>query len=439
MEDKLKKLRLTDNEIKVYLCVLENTKITPALIARKTGVTRPTAYSVGKSLIEKGFIEADELSPTLYFVALPPENIGKIVKKEKIELEEKLKTVESLISELSLVPKSKNYSVPKVKFIDETHFEEFMYERAPIWNKSGLERGAPTWWGFQDHNLIEYVPEWFKWYFNFSAGKIDSRLITNVEEKNKINDTLNKNYQREAKYWAGADKIKVTYSVLGDYILIANTQTKPHYLVEIQDSVIAENLRQIFKGFWEMLPGEDVFLSLEDGDSMSYNFKKFETLDAFWGYGLRVLSESVSIKEDMLIYNPHDWFLLARESSETELFNNIKASGRKIKLYCSGNKPLDNYISKYFDNDFKYIQTKNRPFTENNYYVNVFSDYIIEVFFDEENHNLIEDFYSKYSEFTKEAEKEIKNIILRDGKNKVVISRDKKKAEEIKKILEVLK
>ena len=61
-------------------------------------------------------------------------------------------------------------------------------------------------------------------------------------------------------------------------------------------------------------------------------------------------------------------------------FDNIKNSGRKIELYCSGDKPLDKYISKYFDTDFRYIQIKNKPFVDKNYYVNVFSDYIIEVF-----------------------------------------------------------
>lgn len=253
LEEKLKALGLSDNEIKVYLCVLENTKITPALVARKTGVSRPTAYGVGKSLAEKGFIEMDEVSPTLYFVSLPPENIARIVKKEKLEIEEKIKTAESLISELALVPRSKNYSIPKVKFIDEAHFLDFMMKESPIWNKSGLQSDA-TWWGFQDHSLLDQYPEWFKWYFEFSAGKINSKLITNVEEKPKMGEVLHKNYERNAKYWAGAEKIKITHAVLGDYILIANTQTKPHYIVEINDAVIANNLRHIFKGMWELLP-----------------------------------------------------------------------------------------------------------------------------------------------------------------------------------------
>ncbi|MDQ5883369.1 MAG: HTH-type transcriptional regulator, sugar sensing transcriptional regulator [Patescibacteria group bacterium] len=252
MEDKLKKLGLTYNEIKVYLCVLENTKITPAMIARKTGVTRPTAYGVGKSLVEKGFILADELSPTLYFVALPPENIIQSVKKEMLEVEEKIKIAEELRTDLQSVPKSKNYSVPKVRFIDEHSFKDFMYERAPVWNSSGLA-GDGTWWGFQDHSLLDQYPAWFKWYFEISAGKIKSNLITNQEEKEKMGEVLHDKYERRAKYWTG-EKVGVTYSVLGDFIFIANTQSKPHYIVEINDAVIAENMRKIFKGFWEMLP-----------------------------------------------------------------------------------------------------------------------------------------------------------------------------------------
>jgi sugar-specific transcriptional regulator TrmB len=252
IEEKLKSLGLSDNEIKVYLCVLENTKITPTMVARKTGVSRPTAYGVGKSLAEKGFIEMDELSPTLYFIALPPENVARVVRQEKLEIEDKIKTAESLIGELALVPRSKNYSIPKVRFIDENNFEDFLYKQSPIWNQSGI-KGDATWWGFQDHDFVEQYPEWFKWYFGFSAGKIKSKLITNVEEKDKMGEVIHRDYERAAKYWGGGDKIKITHAVLGDYILIANTQTKPHYVVEIHDAVIADNLREIFKGFWEML------------------------------------------------------------------------------------------------------------------------------------------------------------------------------------------
>jgi sugar-specific transcriptional regulator TrmB len=252
MEDKLKQLGLTDNEIKVYLCVLENTKITPALIARKTGVTRPTAYGVGKSLVEKGYIEADQLSPTLYFVALPPENISKIIKKERLELEEKLKTAESLVSELTLVPRSKNYSIPKVKFIDEINFEKYIYEKLPTWVESSKNSDG-MYWGFQDSSLIEKYPEWVKWHWESTPDFFSMRLFTNkkpVEED--IGSSFSKK-RRQVKYMDDSLDFSGTHVVVGDYVLFFMTRQHPHYLVEINDSVMAENLRRVFKRFWEMV------------------------------------------------------------------------------------------------------------------------------------------------------------------------------------------
>lgn len=254
MEDKLKSLGLTDNEIKVYLCVLENTKITPALVSKKTGVTRPTAYSVGKSLAEKGLIELDELSPTLYFIALPPENISKIVKKEKIEIEEKIKTAEELVKDLSLMPKSKSYSVPRLKFIDENHMEQFLVDSLPRYSKSAQLRDK-TWWGVQDHTFLEKYPDIFKVFFKDSPKDIISKIITNAEGVPALSKVIYDDYikRRNTKFWKAAEKIGVTQEVAGDYVIIINTQSRPHYMIEIYDTVMAENQRQLFKGLWEML------------------------------------------------------------------------------------------------------------------------------------------------------------------------------------------
>ncbi len=59
--------------------------------------------------------------------------------------------------------------------------------------------------------------------------------------------------RRQMKVWNKGNAIGVTQAVIGDYVIIANTNQKPHYLVEIHDAVIAENLRQVFKGIWEDL------------------------------------------------------------------------------------------------------------------------------------------------------------------------------------------
>ncbi len=255
IEEKLKSLGLSDNEIKVYLCVLENTKITPAVVARKTGVSRPTAYGVGKSLADKGFIELDELSPTLYYIALPPENVARAVRQEKLELDEKMKLAESLVGELSLVPRSKNYSIPKVRFIDENHIEDFLLTNMKKWNDSAL-RGDKTWWGIQDHTFLENYVDVFKVFFKDSPKEITSCIITNTEGVPALEKVIYEDYikRRNTKFWKAAEGVGVTQEVAGDYVLIINTKKKPHYLIEIDDAVMAENLRLLFKGLWAMLP-----------------------------------------------------------------------------------------------------------------------------------------------------------------------------------------
>ena len=42
-------------------------------------------------------------------------------------------------------------------------------------------------------------------------------------------------------------------AVLGDYIVFIMSNTKPYYMIEIHDRVMAHNLRQTFKLLWDNL------------------------------------------------------------------------------------------------------------------------------------------------------------------------------------------
>lgn len=53
------------------------------------------------------------------------------------------------------------------------------------------------------------------------------------------------------KYWDKSKDFTATHAVLGDYVLFCVTSQHPHYLVETHDAVMAENLRELFKGMWE--------------------------------------------------------------------------------------------------------------------------------------------------------------------------------------------
>jgi DNA-binding MarR family transcriptional regulator len=251
IQEKLQQLGLSENEILVYLCVLENANIAPSRIAKKTGLSRPTVYVIGKKLAELELILEETGQTGLHFLALSPEMILRDAEKKEREAKENLSIAKSLLPELTLLPKSQGYSVPKVRFIKEAQINDYLYNKAADWNKSALERDK-TWWGVQDSSLVKHYGQWLAWYWKQTNPAIQTKMFTNEKEEGHSFDgqTLSR---RQIKYWKKQEHIRTTQLVFGDYVIIFNTFSKPHSLFEIHDAVTAEGLRQVFKGIWETL------------------------------------------------------------------------------------------------------------------------------------------------------------------------------------------
>jgi len=89
IELELRKLGLTEKEVRVYLAGLELGPSSVQKIAVFAKITRPTTYEIIKKLREKGlFAEAKQKEKRL-FVAQSPERILGILRVQKREIEEK--------------------------------------------------------------------------------------------------------------------------------------------------------------------------------------------------------------------------------------------------------------------------------------------------------------------------------------------------------------
>ena len=129
----LQQLGFSDKEIAVYLCVLESGKLAARAVSRITKINRTTVYSVAKELINKGVLQEDLGGANRYYTALPPEELRSLYKIQEKELNKKKTIIEEAIKELVVLPKSKQYSVPKIRFIDEPHMNDFLFKQLPIW------------------------------------------------------------------------------------------------------------------------------------------------------------------------------------------------------------------------------------------------------------------------------------------------------------------
>ena len=193
---------------------------------------------------------------------------------------------------------------------------------------------------------------------------------------------------------------------------------------------------QLAKHFYtKTATADEGFLSLEDGDRVSYVFKNPNVADIFWGHAFDILSEITPLAEPVYLYNPHEWFLHARHDSEKAIFDRITKTGKQVLVIGGGNTLLDKSLMKEFDGKIsQYYPTDEILFEKRNYYLNIFDDFIIEAWIDETVAKKIDTFYQTTTIWNKEAEDILKKIIETEGKNKLTISRSKKRADTLKKI-----
>jgi DNA-binding Lrp family transcriptional regulator len=176
------------------------------------------------------------------------------------------------------------------------------------------------------------------------------------------------------------------------------------------------------------------YLEMEDGDSLVYRFANPNTMDSFWGHAVLILSEKVKVGDYIYLYNPHEWFLAARPESELEIFRLIHESNKNLIIYVSGDTPLDKKIGKMLIYESQqYFSGGGHLFPKENYYINIFDDFVIEAWIDPGTAKKIDKFFEEEIEVTPHGMDELQDIISQKGKNKFKISRNKRKAEQLKR------
>jgi predicted transcriptional regulator len=246
----LKELGFSDKETEIYLALLEQGRLTPAKIAQSTGINRTTVYSSVQELIEKGLVTENRSEKTLQYSALPLSSMQDMIFKEERKLKNKKILVEQAIEKLDSITKNAKTSIPKLTFIYEEHLLDFLYKQTPFWNQSMMRRDG-IWWGFQNPTFLKTYESWVNWYWEQSTPKnMILRLLTNQSEFEKR--MRNRGYARRLiKFWKGGKDFTATTWVIGDYIIMIATDQKPHYLVQIHDEVLANNMKELFKSIWE--------------------------------------------------------------------------------------------------------------------------------------------------------------------------------------------
>ena len=247
----LEEIGFYENEVEVYLELLRIGKARPSALAKATGLKRSTVYSVVDTLLEKGVITEDLAGKSRYLVALPPDDLTNLIKKDAKLLNRKKRLVHKAIDELALLPTGTQYSVPQIRFIEDENIEDHLYKETPKWHKSLMKKDN-VWWGFQDPTLVENYKDWILWHWSVSPEEIELKLITSESdiERQMVKESLKR---RQIRFWKKGLDFTATTWVAGDYLIMIYTNERPFYLIEIHNPVLAHNMREVFKGIWKDL------------------------------------------------------------------------------------------------------------------------------------------------------------------------------------------
>lgn len=250
IEEILANLGLNEKEILIYLAILKQKELTASEIASKTKLKRTTVYAVLENLIEKRLITKQPGKKVDLFIPLPPVNILEMFTREERELNKKKELAKRASLELSQYGANAVFSIPKTTFIPEEAAMDYLYENTNKWVESMMKYDK-TLWGFTTPAYSKEFEEYVDWWSKKTEKLLRLRLYSTVSN---IENTFSKKYShREIKKWPGQKPFNTSMTVQGDYVLIESTGSKPFYLIEIYDKVLAENLREMFKVMWELL------------------------------------------------------------------------------------------------------------------------------------------------------------------------------------------
>ena len=181
---------------------------------------------------------------------------------------------------------------------------------------------------------------------------------------------------------------------------------------------------------------DNSFLNLAEGERVQYFFRDPVQTDAFWSHVYTILNNTVPADKPIYLYNPHEWFMLARRDNERETIKAIIGRGRAYFMTIGNKTVLDQTLAKEF-NELKvsYRLLESPLFNKQNYYLNIIGDFLIEVYLDQTIEKKIDEVFKTTAEWTPQAQAELESVVSSRGRSKLTVSRNAKRASKLVALL----
>ncbi|EKD25201.1 MAG: Transcriptional regulator, TrmB [uncultured bacterium (gcode 4)] len=234
----LKQLGFTDQEVDIYLSLLQLGGSQASSVAKDIGVKRTTVYHTLRQMASKGYVTVYFRKNRRYFYAQKPSRLAALYSK-------KLDNLYAILPQLQSLEK-KNVGMVGLRFIEtQEELKEFYTGVLDEYrDKEYLVIGSAQGWEGTD-------PEWFHQYrVNRGRHNIRTRLLLTDESKqiNPDDSTL----LRDVRYLPEKYSFRSTIDIFDDKILVVSSELSS-LAVLIEISVMRDVFGAVFDVMWDMV------------------------------------------------------------------------------------------------------------------------------------------------------------------------------------------
>lgn len=242
MRMQLESLGFSAKESDVYLGLLEFGTQPASVIAKKTGIPRPTVLFLFEHLCSKGYVRKSRRGRTQYFYA-DPSDLEQAKKSELERAEQALKEALPLLREF----RNPFSSEPKVTFFEGLDGCRRAYSLL-LDSKTEVLEFAPH------DDLLKMGEEFMNHFMEERARR--GVFIRPICPRNKTHEhykKLDKEQKREIKMFdPERGRIYSSITIFEDKVLLLNLH-QDAFAILIQNKEVAETLKTIHRMVWESL------------------------------------------------------------------------------------------------------------------------------------------------------------------------------------------
>jgi sugar-specific transcriptional regulator TrmB len=245
MDELLREIGLTENEIKVYLALNKLGISTIGPIVEKAQITNSKIYVILDKLISKGIVSHILVNGVKHFKTAQPERLMDFLEEKKKRIEKEEEMVRSIIPRL-LSEQKEGRKDREVEVYEGFNGIKTIRERTLKLLKKGDELLIL---GASKFSTSQYEYYWENYHKRRIKAGIRCRYLMYEETKEKEGKKRENWKLTQVKYLQNPSKNPMRVDVYGDYTDIAIDAVTP-FVISIKSKEISDSFRDHFNLLW---------------------------------------------------------------------------------------------------------------------------------------------------------------------------------------------